>query len=713
MGTTTTKNAQRPAVDWSLQPRGAVSATVQGTLALAAAATVGHAAGLSPLWGGVATAAGALGTVLVSAHHNHGPSALLYRLGCWIGAGSWWTYTLITTPWTQGAWASLGVGALVAGMTASIGRAAPRPASGRPSSALVLRSTARLGIEWEERIRRICRVAVTVTDVTTWPNGAGYDVFLTLPPSGATRNDLASRAESLATSADLPEGCSVEVLGVEGQGRSRVVLRVSTVNRLGQTVGYPADYSPRSILDPIVLGEYSNSDPAGVEVREEAGLIAGKRGSGKTTLLQDVSVALGRCRDNLVWHLDLNGGGLTQPWVDVWLDGRVRRCPIDWAAPNLAEGKVMLAAGIEIAKHRKASYRKLKRQHNTNLLPVSADLPQITIVIDEGAQAVGDRDLCKLIEELQNIGRNEAVNIILSSLRPTGDLVPVNMRKQSGVRIQMYGPDQEELSHMFGWTTGGKLSLEQLAGKGTGFLSFDGSTPRPFRAYNVLPAQIEEAALAVADIRPDLDVASAQAAGPAYAARYDRMRRVFTDRANNTDHDEEVPNLPAVPAAGAVERPAGRHLTMLPGGADASTWADPLTLIQRRPAPASMADAANWPDPRRPLRAEQIHPVGPGNGTQAAPENAAPIPEIIRRALGVFAAADAERLHSAELATALGLTQTDLADALRPYGITPLTQPFKRFGERGRGYALEDFQAAAGGHTPGSHPGVTGGSHPL
>ncbi|MFD0889486.1 hypothetical protein ACFQ08_33540, partial [Streptosporangium algeriense] len=70
-----------------------------------------------------------------------------------------------------------------------------------------------------------------------------------------------------------------------------------------------------------------------------------------------------------------------------------------------------------------------------------------------------------------------------------------------------------------------------------------------------------------------------------------------------------------------------------------------------------------------------------------------------------------------ELATALGLTQTDLADALRPYGIGPLTQPFKRGGERGRGYALEDFQAAAGGHTPGSHPGshpgVTGGSHPL
>lgn len=74
MGTTT---AKKTPVDWSLQPRGTVSATVQGTLALAAAATVGEWSALSPIWGGAATAAAALGTVLVGAHHNLAPAALL------------------------------------------------------------------------------------------------------------------------------------------------------------------------------------------------------------------------------------------------------------------------------------------------------------------------------------------------------------------------------------------------------------------------------------------------------------------------------------------------------------------------------------------------------------------------------------------------------------------------------------------------------------
>ncbi|WP_371781721.1 hypothetical protein [Streptosporangium subroseum] len=691
MGTTTTRT---PRPDWSLTPRGTVSATTQGALALAALATAGDLAALNPVWGGAATAVGALGTVVVGAHHNHGPTTLLYRLGCWLGAGSWLTYTLAATPWSLNTFAALGIGALGAGLLASLGRHTPRTAR-RPGTALVLRQSARTGMEWEDRILRVCRIRVTVTEIRTWPTATGYDVHADLPGGGVTRKQLATFAEALATDARLPEGCGVEI--VSGTDRGAVVLRVSTVNRLAQIIGYPADYSRRSVLQAIAFGEHANSELTDAEVREESALISGKRGSGKTTLLQDISIALGRCVDNLTWHLDLNGGGLTQPWIDVWLDGKVVRCPIDWAAPNLHEGKLMLAAAIAIAKHRKASYRKLKRAHNTNLLPVSPELPQITIVIDEGAQAVKDRDLEALISELQNIGRNEAVNLIVSALRPTSDLVPVNMRKQTGVRIQMHGPDEEELGHMFGWKSG--VSMDQLAGKGTGFISIDGSTPRPFRAYNVLPAQIEQAALAIAFSRPDLDAASADAAGHAYATRSQRMRAAFTD----LDTDEYEGYELAVPAAPAAPI---RRLTVLPGGAE--SWSDPFDLARRPdPGPVPTASAASWPDPRQQLlRAEQIHPVSP------APQ-ARPVPPIVARALAAFTDAGAERLHSAELADALGLTQTELADALRPYGITPLEQPFKRHGNRARGYALEDFHAVAGGHTPGSHLGVTPGHTAL
>ncbi|GAA0932401.1 hypothetical protein [Nonomuraea longicatena] len=693
MGSTTTGT---PRADWSVRPRGAAGATVQGALALAAVAAVGDTAALDPLWGGAVAAVGALGTVVVGAHRHHPPAALLYRIGCWLSGGGWLTYTLAATPWSLNTLAALGVGSLAAGLLAPFGRATPTPGR-QPGTGLMLRASARNAAEWEARLLRVCRIRATVTDVRPWPGGTGYDVHADLPGGGVTRRQLTGYAEGLATDARLPEGCGVEVAA--GAHRGAVVLRVSTVNQLARTIDYPADYSPRSVLEPVSFGEHANGEPAAALLREDSVLASGKRGSGKTTLLQDLSIALGRCLDNLVWHLDLNGGGLTQPWIDVWLEGRTVRCPIDWAAPNPAEGKRMLAAAVAIAKHRKASYRALKRSRNTNLLPVSVELPQITIVVDEGAQAVADRDLKELLNELQNIGRNEAVNMVVSALRPTSDLIPVNMRKQSGVRVQMYGPDTEELGHMFGWAIGGKLSMDQLAGRGTGFVSIDGSAPRPFRAYNALPGQIEQAALAIAATRPDLDPASAHAAGSAYATRYERMRWAFTDHDTDDDTDTEYGDAedgaaPAFPATATAA--AGRHLTALPGGAD--TWADPVSLAHRTTQHGS---AAAWAAPG--------HAVTAAAPPRQIPAPARPVPPIVGLALDAFTAAETGRLHSTELAEALGMSLTELADALRPHGITPRENPFKRGGVRARGYALEDFQHPSGGSHPGSHPGVTPG----
>jgi hypothetical protein len=685
-----------PRADWSLRPRGAAGAAVQGALALAAVAAVGDTAALDPLWGGAAAAVGALGTVAVGAHQHHPPAALLYRIGCWLTGGGWLTYTLAASPWNTATLAALGVGSLAAGLLAPLGRATPHP--GRPGSALMLRASARAAAEWEARLLRVCRIRATVTDIRAWAGDAGYDVHVDLPGGGVTRRQINGYAEGLATDARLPEGCGVEVAA--GAHRGAVVLRVSTVNRLAQTVGYPADYSPRSVLEPVTVGEYANGDLAGALLREDSTLASGPRGSGKTTLLQVLSIGLGRCVDGVVWHLDLNGGGISQPWIDVWLDGRSGRCPIDWAAPNADEGKRMLTSAIAIAKHRKASYRALKRAHNANLLPVSRDLPQITIIVDEGAQAVADRDLQKLLNELQNIGRNEAVNVIVSALRPTSDLIPVNMRKQSGVRVQMFGPDEEELGHMFGWGAGGKLSMDQLAGRGTGFVSVGGSTPRPFRVYNALPVQIEHAALAIAEHRPDLDPASADAAGQAYATRYGRMRSAFTDFDTDDGYDDGNGDAGAAfpPAPGPTS--AGRHLSVVPGGA-AEDWGDPFDLAHR-PAPAlPVPAAAAWHAPR--------HAVTAAEPPRQIPAPARQVPPVVAQAMHAFAAAGADRLHSTELAEALGTSPTELADALRPHGIAPLPTPFKRGGQRARGYALEDFQHPAGGSHPGSQPGVTPG----
>src|SRR5690606_18426571 len=108
--------------------------------------------------------------------------------------------------------------------------------------------------------------------------------------------------------------------------------------------------------------------------------------------------------------------------------------------------------------------------------------------------------------------------------------------------------------------------------------------------------------------------------------------------------------------------------------------------LQATPAatPGRMAIAADWPDIRRPPQAPAV---------AEAPER--PLPEILARALEAFQVAGDDRMHSADLAAALGLTQVELAAALREYGVTTLPNPFERRGTRARGYALDDLQAAA------------------
>ncbi|TLP66522.1 hypothetical protein [Microbispora triticiradicis] len=696
----TTKASARKAearrADWSLAPRGPVSGTAQGALALAAVAVAGDLATVSPLWGGAVTAAGAVATVVRSAHLAHPPAGLLYRLGCWLGAGSWLTYTLTAGLWSQGAWVALGIGALTAGLLSPLGRPVSRRASGAGTGrALVLGRTARVGEEWERRVQRVCRVRVSVTDVREWPTRTGYDVHADLPGAGSTRAHLVTAADALAVDARLPQGCGVEI--APGAHRGAVVLRVATVNRLTQNIDYPADHRARSILDPIALGEYRDGSTAAVLLRESSALVTGQKGSGKTTTLHALTAGIGLCRDAIVWHIDLNGGGMSQAWLHPWLEGDSPRPAVDWAAATPGEALELAETALAIAKDRKKSTRALKIKANASLMPVSPELPEIVVIVDEGGEALAPtnrdaRELREALEEIQRIGRNEAVNVIVSSLRATQDMISANVRKQSAVRVGMYVQDEEELAFLFGWNKG--LSLADLPGKGCGFVQDGQAAPRPFRGYFMRPGDVVDAAHAVARNRPELDAAARQVAGQAYATRYGRMRAAFTDL--DGEHQEELPARYAAPAPAAPVRP---RLAAVPCGPDASAWPDLRDLVKpATPAPAapSMARAADWPDllprQRQPevVRAERVSAVA------AAPASARPLPEILARALEAFEVAGDDRMHSAALAEALGTADAlALAALLRPLGVTTLPRAFIRAGTEARGYALADLQAAA------------------
>ncbi|GAA2691945.1 hypothetical protein [Nonomuraea recticatena] len=645
--------------------------TVRTTLAVAATAAAGDMFGLPAYWASGAALVGGIGTALADVREGASPAALVYRFSCWCGSGAWLTYALLDTPWKLNTWAALGVGALTAAVLSRIpARDGERIRAATTSSALVLGSNARLAQEWEARIMRVVHMRVRIEEVQRWSNGAGYSLLVDLPSGGATRDRLASAESNLASDAKLRNGCGVEV--TKGPNRGSAWMHVSTINLLGEILDYPAEYAPRSILEPVYLGGYRNGAPASVPLRELAGLITGQRGSGKTSLLHALTAGVGLCTDTVVLHIDLNGGGMSQPWLDAWLEGEVDRPPLGWAASNMDEALLLSETMLAIVKDRKRSTRRIKKQANASLLPVSAALPYYLIMVDESAEAMSptsnDPRVAKLranLEEIQRIGRNEAVNVIFSGLRATADVVSPNVKKQSGFRVGMFVQDEEELSYLFGWNKG--ISLDDLDGAGCGFVQFDKDRPRPFKAAFLQPLQIGEISTTISARRTDFDpraIAVARAlTGDAFDTRFDRMRADFADPED--DDDLDLLPLPAPSAPGQLPQSP-----LAQAGGFPLAWENPNSIAAQATAPKQVALSA-------------------GGGE---------VPEVIAAALAVLDGLGDDRIHSADLAIALGTTMDKLAAALRPFGVTTLPNKFVRNGKDRRGYDRADLTAAAERH---------------
>jgi hypothetical protein len=731
---TKTKTTPKTTVDWSLSPRGIPSATAQAAMGLVALGGAGDLAHLSPVWAGLGAGVGALSHLVVSAHQaKHTPGAIVYRLVCWAGGGTWLTWAMSGPHnwWNVNGLAALAVGAVGAGIAAPIAnqtrRKADAAARRRGAGGDLVPATGPLGAEWEARFYRVSKIKVKVVAINKWPNGAGYDVVGQLPLGPATRDRIAAVCDGLATDARLPDGCGCELKPPRPGGhRGEFTLGVSTANRLGTRgdgrppkLTYPADYSPRSILQQIDLGEHRDSSLAGVQLREDSMLVTGRKGGGKTNLLDVTTLGIGRCKDALPWHIDLNGGGMSQFWLHPWLQGETDRPPIDWAASTPIEALFMVKLALAIAKDRKSSYRTFKAQANAKLLPVSEHLPEIVIMIDEGAEALKPtnndpitRQVRDGLEEIQRIGRNEGVNVVISSLRPTAGSISTDILNQSAIRLGMYGLSAADLGHLYDWQRG--ISMDDLPVKGTTFITTMPDAPRPMKAYFLEPEQIKQAAVAIAAYRPELDDASAgianaeyefniggrtQLLADLYATRYDRMRAAFTGQS------AELPVIDHVGSASPSARPVGRTTAAGPtplrvihgggmgAGTSAANWPDPFDRRPSQPQPVTVARAADWPDP---LPSRRLAGTTAAGQLTAPPAPVRPVPELVRRALAAFDSARDDRMHSETLAAALDITPHDLAELLRPVEVRSLRNAFVRGGgDPKRGYAREDFAQAA------------------
>lgn len=684
------EDGERPPVDWSLGSRGAVSSAVVGFLAVAAASVAGHFVDAEPYWAAGGTAAALLGSLVRSATANAKPSQVVFKVLRVLGAGGWATFVMAAGPTREGLLA-FGVATAVSAAIAPFFETGPA-ATTTPGRAVVLRKTTRLAEEWEQRIFKVTNLRVAISEVSYWESGAGYTLFGSLPV-GATRSALASHVEALAEAARLPNGCGIEVLS--GDRRGLFVMNVATINRLTQDVPYPGKLEMGSINDPKPIGEYRDSTPVLVRLRETAGVVVGTRGTGKTTTLHGLTWAAGMNRDAVTCIIDLNGGALAVPWLAPWLDGTTDRPAIVWAAGDLEEAVALSEWLLEVLKDRKTTYAHLKLDSNSGLMPVGDGLiapPAIELLVDEGAEALGSgvgdplkKALRNNLEEIQRIGRDGAGNILASGLSATQDVMSKAMIRQARLRIAMQFEEWAEYSWLYGWNF--KFTEDDLYGIGTGFIKTEDTPIRPWKSGNLLPDQIREAAAHMANHRPDLDAAAVAIGGKLFEQRLERMRARFTPGADLVPLPDDFLRRHSIELMSPVGRPAADR--PVPATGETSSSRPDLTVL-----PGGAADIlARYnvqPDrPLAPLHAEQVMSVTGGRTAEEAE-----VPPLLADLLALFTQHRAERLHSRMLAASLGMSQHELALMLRPLNIRPIPEVYVR-GARARGYARTDIKQAA------------------
>ncbi|MFB7459908.1 hypothetical protein [Streptomyces sp. NPDC056188] len=533
-----------PVLDWAAG-HGPVTGALSATTGAFAVATTGAATAMPPGWALAVGAAGALGHTVAGLRVRDAGRTLATRAASWLVGAGWTTWAMTHGPLTWaalGSLATIGVGIGAAARSTALFEEARQEeaiaAEQRQIAAELSAERRAIAAEWIDRIQRVCSITVRVVGVEKWETGTGYSIDAELPPGGATWNKIAAESARLSADARLPHGCTATASPGIHQGR--VIIDVTTVNVLEQERTYPADYGPLSLHTGIPWGYRTNAEQIRAYLREQCALIVGPTGSGKTNLVHSILAGFARAEDMLTWVIDLNAGSAGLPWVLPALNGEIKaedgkpvRPGIDWLAGTFDEAVAMLEAAVRVAKQRKMGYQDVLAKANTDLLPISAKIPQIMLVIDEGAEILAspDRQMRKVAEkilEVIRIARAMGIRTVLTALGATGSVLSnLMIRREAKVRVALTGGETEgmDLSKMFPGSRG--LRVDQAPYKGAGFMGTPESSAALFKAWRILPNQIREIIAATSDRHPVLDDVSAKAAGPAYARRWDADRTAW------------------------------------------------------------------------------------------------------------------------------------------------------------------------------------------
>lgn len=253
------------------------------------------------------------------------------------------------------------------------------------------------------------------------PFPAGKTVVLLLPINGSvTVSRLKDATEALDIAA-ARAGLDVTFDFERGDTHAEVKMHVFDRDVLAETIAYPFERRPKSILEPMPLGLYSTGEIVFITFREIAALMVGLKGKGKSNLINTHLAYLTGCTDAVVWMLDGKGGETVRPWLAPFLEMVTGRPAIDWAAIDESEYDAVLIAANLVRKFRTSN--KFRRG-----LGPSAQQPAVIVIVEEasvitGVARFGSGQRSTLAQDGVTLGRSSFVDWVFATQRATLDML--------------------------------------------------------------------------------------------------------------------------------------------------------------------------------------------------------------------------------------------------------------------------------------------------
>ncbi|MGH3659223.1 MAG: DUF3631 domain-containing protein, partial [Micromonosporaceae bacterium] len=225
--------------------------------------------------------------------------------------------------------------------------------------------------------------------------------------------------------------------------------------------------------------------------------------------------------NTLLWLVDFKQGSVAKPYLAPYAAGQVDKPALDWVVTDIGGLEAMLDALDRIGNARAA------RRVGDKLTPTQAT-PALRLDVDEVADVLSDpandRVARKLVKALRK-HRSECIDEDLATQRGTMSFLGAYARdigSQVGV-INVFKLDTPgEVWNTLGVTKDriGGVDPSTFEHPGTMLTIAAGTRQAPIKVFRVEHDEIPGFARACADRRPVLEPVDAEAAGPAYALRW-------------------------------------------------------------------------------------------------------------------------------------------------------------------------------------------------